>query len=424
MKIGITCPYSWDMPGGVQQHIRDLAEALIDEGHEVSVISPADDDTPLPPYVVGAGRAVPVPYNGSVARLSFGFLSASRVRRWVRDGGFDVLHVHEPEIPSLSLLACWVATGPIVATVHTAIPRSRVLLVTYPVVRTGMEKIMGRIAVSEAARTTLVEHIGGDAVVIPNGVATRRYRKAEPLPGWPGPGGAIGFLGRLDEPRKGLAVLLKAFEILGPERPGLRLLIAGPSGDAADVVQRVPAGLRDRVVLLGQVSEEDKVRVLHSVDVFCSPNTGGESFGIVTAEAMAAGLPIVASDIDAFRQVLRGGEAGELFATGDAADLARVAAGCSTTRRAAPSCRPRRRPRWPGTTGPWWPATSSRSTRRSSSAARRWRWPPTRGAGWRDRGHHPDHRGARCSSGCTCPGGPGASTACTPGSTWPASRWT
>jgi len=325
MKIGITCPYSWDVPGGVQQHIRDLAEALIDEGHDVSVISPADDDTPLPPYVTGAGRAVPVPYNGSVARLSFGFLSVSRVRRWIKDGNFDVLHVHEPEIPSLSLLACWVASGSIVATFHTAIPRSRVLLVTYPVVRTGLEKINGRIAVSEAARTTLVEHIGGDAVVIPNGVATRRYRKAEPLPGWPGSGGAIGFLGRLDEPRKGLQVLLKAFEVLGQERPGLRLLIAGPAADPGDVLDRVPAALRDRVVLLGQVSEEDKVRVLHSVDVFCSPNTGGESFGIVTAEAMAAGVPIVASDIEAFRRVLRGGEAGELFTTGDAGDLARAA---------------------------------------------------------------------------------------------------
>jgi phosphatidylinositol alpha-mannosyltransferase len=289
------------------------------------VISPADDDTPLPPYVVGAGRAVPVPYNGSVARLSFGFLSVSRVRRWLHQGGFDVLHVHEPGIPSLSLLACWVASGPIVATVHTAIPRSRVLVVTYPVLRTALEKINGRIAVSEAARTTLVEHIGGDAVVIPNGVATRRYRKAEPLPGWPGPGGAIGFLGRLDEPRKGLAVLLKAFEILGPDRPELRLLVAGPAADAEEVLSRVPAGLRDRIVLLGQVSEDDKVRVLHSVDVFCSPNTGGESFGIVTAEAMAAGLPVVASDIDAFRQVLDGGEAGELFSTGDAADLARAA---------------------------------------------------------------------------------------------------
>ena len=106
-------------------HIRDLAESLIEIGHSVSVISPADDDTPLPPYVVPAGRAVPVPYNGSVARLSFGFLSASRVRRWLKEGGFDLLHVHEPAVPSLSLLACWVASGPIVATVHTAMPRSR-----------------------------------------------------------------------------------------------------------------------------------------------------------------------------------------------------------------------------------------------------------------------------------------------------------
>ncbi len=325
MKIGMVCPYSWDVPGGVQQHVRDLAEALIDDGHEVSVISPADDDTPLPPYVVGAGRAVPVPYNGSVARLSFGFVSASRVRRWVKEGGFDLLHVHEPGIPSLSLLACWVASGPIVATVHTAIPRSRVLVVTYPVLRTALEKISGRIAVSEAARTTLVEHIGGDAVVIPNGVATRRYRKAEPLPGWPGTGGSIGFLGRMDEPRKGLPVLLKAFETLGAQRPGLRLLIAGRTGDPEEVLNRVPAALRDRVVLVGQVSEDDKIRVLHSVDVFCSPNTGGESFGIVTAEAMAAGVPIVASDIDAFRQVLRGGAAGELFTAGDAAELAAAA---------------------------------------------------------------------------------------------------
>ena len=109
VRVGLVCPYTWDVPGGVQEHIRDLAEALIDLGHQVSVISPADDDTPLPGYVVPAGRAVPVPYNGSVARLAFGFLSASRVRRWLKEGGFDVLHVHEPAAPSLSLLACWVA---------------------------------------------------------------------------------------------------------------------------------------------------------------------------------------------------------------------------------------------------------------------------------------------------------------------------
>ena len=310
----------------MQSHIRDLTEALIELGHSVSVISPADDDAPLPDYLVSAGRPVPVPYNGSVARLSFGPLSASRVRRWVKEGNFDVLHVHEPTAPSLSMLACWIASGPIVATVHTAMPRSRVLQASIPILRSALEKINGRIAVSEAARTMLVEHLGGDAVVIPNGVATRRYAApADPLPGWPGEGGAIGFLGRMDEPRKGLPILLQAFAALGPQRPGLRLLIAGP-GDQQEVLDRVPAALHDRVVMLGQVSEDDKVRMLHSVDVFCAPNTGGESFGIVLAEAMAAGAPIVASDLDAFRRVLRNGRAGELFANGDPADLARAAA--------------------------------------------------------------------------------------------------
>ena len=325
MRIGLACPYSWDVPGGVQQHIRDLAEALIELGHEVSVIAPADEDRELPDYVVPTGKAMPVPYNGSVARLSFGPLSANRVRRWLRDGDFDVLHAHEPSVPSLPLLACWAASGPIVATVHTAMPRSRILLATQPVLRTALEKIDARIAVSEAARSTFVEHLGGDAVLIPNGVATRRYRLARPLDGWPAAGGAVGFLGRMDESRKGLAVLLRAFELLAPGRPGLRLLIAGP-GDADEQRRRLPVSLRERAVFLGEVSEEDKIRVLHSVDVFCSPNTGGESFGIVTAEAMAAGVPIVASDIPAFRQVLRDGRAGELFAVGDPADLARVTA--------------------------------------------------------------------------------------------------
>jgi len=324
MRIGIVCPYTWNVPGGVQQHVRDLAETLIDLGHHVSVISAADDDVPLPAYVVPAGRAVPVPYNGSVARLSFGFVSASRVRRWIRDGDFDVLHVHEPAAPSLSLLACWIATGPIVATFHTANPRSRVLHAAEPVLQSALEKISARIAVSEAARRTLVEHLGGDAVLIPNGVAIRRFAKADPLPGWPGPGGALVLLGRFDEPRKGLPILLRAFDEMARQRPGLRLLIAG-RGDTDDVLDRVDAGVRDRVVMLGMVSEEDKARVLHSVDVFCAPNTGGESFGIVLAEAMAAGAPIVASDIEAFRKVLRGGQAGGLFAVGDPGDLARAA---------------------------------------------------------------------------------------------------
>ena len=321
----MVCPYTWDVPGGVQEHIKELAEALIGLGHEVSVISPADDDNPLPGYVVPAGRAVPVPYNGSVARLAFGPLSAARVRRWVKEGGFDVLHVHEPAAPSLSLLACWVADGPIVATVHTANPRSRAMHAAYLALQTALEKISGWIAVSEAARTTLVEHMGGDAVLIPNGVTVSRYEGARPLPGWPGEGGVLGFLGRMDEPRKGLDVLLRAFELLAVQRPGLRLLVAGP-GDLDEVRAKVPGAIRDRLILLGQVTQEDKARFYHSVDVFCAPNTGGESFGVVLIEAMAAGAPIVASDLDAFQLVLRDGRAGELFPAGDPAALAAAAA--------------------------------------------------------------------------------------------------
>jgi len=325
VRVGLVCPYSWDIPGGVQAHVRDLAETLIRLGHEVSVLAPADDDTPLPPYVVGAGRSVPVRYNGSVARLQFGPVSATRVRRWLREGKFDVLHIHEPVAPSLSLLACMLARGPIVATFHTANPRSRSLSAAHGVLQPFLEKIRGRIAVSAAARQVQVEHLGGDAVEIPNGVAVAHYAAAEPLPGYPRPGGTVGFVGRYDEPRKGMTVLLTALAMLAPRRPDLRLLVAG-RGDAEELLDGVPPALAGRVDLLGQVSEAVKARMLRSVDVYCAPNLGGESFGIILLEAMAAGAPIAASDLDAFRRVLDDGRAGALFPTGAAAALARVLA--------------------------------------------------------------------------------------------------
>jgi phosphatidylinositol alpha-mannosyltransferase len=168
----------------------------------------------------------------------------------------------------------------------------------------------------------------------------RRFADAEPLPGWPGPGGALGFVGRVDEPRKGLDVLLRAFVALRAERPDLRLLVAGPG----DIEQPLPPG----VTLLGQVSEAVKAQVYRSVDVFVAPNTGGESFGIILLEAMAAATPVVASDLDAFRLVLRDGLAGALAPVADPAGLADVcgallddaerrqalvAAGCATVAR-------------------------------------------------------------------------------------------
>jgi len=320
VRIGIVCPYSFDVPGGVQAHVRDLAEALLALGHTVSVLAPADDESTLPDYVVAAGRSVPVPYNGSVARVAFGPLSLARVRRWLRDGAFDVLHVHEPTAPSLSLLACIAARGPIVATFHTATTRSRALAAWSTTLQPVLEKISGRIAVSALARRVQVEHLDGGAVEIPNGVAVARFATAAPLPGWPGDGGAVGFLGRFTEPRKGYAVLRDAFVRLAPARPGLRLLVAGP-GDPAAAVEGVPGDLRPRVVTLGTVSEAEKARMLHSVDVFVAPNTGGESFGMVLTEALAAGTPVVASDLDAFRRVLADGAAGELVPVGNAAEL-------------------------------------------------------------------------------------------------------
>ena len=322
MRVGLVCPFPWDVPGGVMAHVRDLATALDRLGHEASVLAPVDDHgAPLPPYVVPAGRSVPVRYNGSVARLIFGPLSAVRARKWLREGEFDVLHLHSPEALSLSLLTLMSAGGPIVATFHSANPRSRVLAAFSPALAPQLEKIQGRIAVSPAARRTIVEHLGGDAVVIPNGVDVAAFAAAQPLPGWPGSDGAVGFLGRLDEPRKGLDVLLDAFTGLARRRPGLRLLVAGP-GNVAAVRRSLPAGLRSRVVLLGQVSEQDKARFFASIDVYVVPNTGGESFGIVLLEAMAAGTPVAASDLDAFRAVLDGGRSGELFPVGDAGALA------------------------------------------------------------------------------------------------------
>ena len=322
MKIGITCPYSWDTPGGVQFHVRDLAEHLIGLGHDVSVLAPSDDDMPLPPYVVPAGRAVPVPYNGSVARLNFGFLSAARVRRWLHDGAFDVLHVHEPGTPSLSLLACWNASGPIVATFHTANTKSRAMTAAYPILQPAFEKINARIAVSEYARRTLVEHLGGDAVVIPNGVDVAYFTKTAPKPEWSG--GTIGFLGRFEEPRKGLPVLLEALPAIVGKLPETRLLVAGP-GDTAEATRELPASIRGNVTFLGMLSDADRAAFLRSVDLYCAPNTGGESFGIILVEAMSAAVPVLASDLAAFSLVLNGGSAGRMFPNGDAAALADAA---------------------------------------------------------------------------------------------------
>jgi phosphatidylinositol alpha-mannosyltransferase len=329
MRIGMVCPYPWDVPGGVQYHVRDLAETLRGLGHHVEVLTPAEREENLPDeHVTWVGRAVPVPYNGSIASMQFGLVSAARVRRWLREGAFDVVHVHEPASVSISLLVCIIAEGPIVATFHAATTRSKVLAVLGPWFRPWLEKITGRIAVSDFARRVQVEHLGGDAVVIPNGVHVPAFAAGPQLPGYVRGEGSptIGFLGRYDEPRKGLPVLLEAMRTLVRDHPSVRLLVAG-RGDPDELDELVGKELRPHVTLLGELTEPEKAAFLRSVDVYCAPNLLGESFGVILLEAMAAGAPVVASDLDAFARVLEEGAAGLLVSRGDAAALARALSG-------------------------------------------------------------------------------------------------
>lgn len=321
LRIGIVCPYSWDVPGGVQNHIRDLAEFLINNGHHVEVLAPATESEDLPDYVVSAGRAVSIPYNGAVARVLFGVVANSRVRNWINYGNFDLLHLHEPAIPSLSLLACWAGEGAMIGTFHAAAKYQKAIVAIGPILEPVIEKLSARIAVSESARLTLTAHLETDAIVIPNGIYADNYRNGSSRPEWQG--NTIGFLGRFEEDRKGLPVLLDALPIISRFIPDIRVLIAGP-GDSEEVLENVDPQLRDRVEFLGKISEEDKADFLASISLYIAPNTGGESFGIILAEAMAGGAAVIASDIPAFADVLGNGQYGTLFESENSEHLAKV----------------------------------------------------------------------------------------------------
>jgi len=318
-RIGIVCPYGWDTPGGVQSHVRDLAEYLIREGHFVSVLAPAIDDENLPHYVTSAGRPISIPYNGAVARVLFGPIAFSRVRHWISQGDFDVLHLHEPAIPSISLLACWAAEGPLVGTFHAAAKRQKVTFAVAPFLEPVIEKLNARIAVSEAARETLTEHLDTDAIVVPNGIYASLYRDGKLDERWTG--NTLGFIGRFEEPRKGLSVLTQALPAIIAEFPDVKIFVAGP-GESSDTLKDIQPSLRSRFTFMGRISEEEKANFLASVGLYIAPNTGGESFGIILAEALAAGASVVASDITAFDSLLGHGDYGTLFQSENPDDLA------------------------------------------------------------------------------------------------------
>jgi phosphatidylinositol alpha-mannosyltransferase len=326
IKIGMVCPYGWDNPGGVQTHVRELTEHLIAEGHQVSVFAPVSNEENIKDeWLVNAGKPISIPVNGSVARLLFGPIASSRVKQWISQGDFDLLHLHEPAIPSLSLLACSAATGPMVGTFHVSSPKQKAIYAIGPILEPIVEKLTARIAVSESARQTLMDHFDTDAVVIPNGIEGAQYANAKPTIHWRNPN-TIGFIGRFEEPRKGLQVLIDALPIIARFIPDVRLLIAGP-GESDEFVQGLDIGLRNRLAFLGFLTDEEKASFLKSIDIYVAPNTGGESFGIILTEALSAGTPVVASDIPAFKAVLENGDAGLLFKNEEPADLAKVLIG-------------------------------------------------------------------------------------------------
>lgn len=322
MRIVQVSPYSWDVPGGVQIHVRQLAERLRSHGHDVHILAPGKP--PLVRHDVRiVGRAVPVRGNGSVARICFSPQSATEVERVLREIRPDVIHVHEPLVPSTSMFAVLYGSAPVVATFHSNVPRETPHSLFYrmgvPFVRPVWQQIDARVAVSAAARDSVCHRMGdAEFVIIPNGIDVDRFAAAKPL-ALP-PGRHLLFVGRL-EPRKGFPVALRAFERLTSRYPDLRLLVVGDGADKKAVTE-LPAAVRARVEMLGRVGDDRLPGYFAAADLFVSPALGGESFGIVLAEAMAAGLPIVASDIPGYRDVARHGKEALLFPPDDDAAMA------------------------------------------------------------------------------------------------------
>ncbi|MBV9213319.1 MAG: flippase-like domain-containing protein [Actinobacteria bacterium] len=330
MRVALVSPYSYTYPGGVGRHVEALARELIGRGDDVRLFAPYDPDDrraramhrgarperrAAPPYLVSLGRTIGIPANGAVSNLSFTPHGVATIGRELRDGGFDVVHVHQPNAPAMSWVATEAARVPLVGTFHT--------YATNPVVERTVSSVLGarrvyqklhaRIAVSEAARWTAMRWYGGHYEVIPNGV------DLDAAPAGPKPRAdhlRLLFVGRAEE-RKGLPILLRAFEALRGTGVDARLTVAGATPDEVE-----PYLLdRDGVDVQGRVSEDEKWRLLHRSDVVCAPSLGGESFGMVLTEAFAAGTPVVCSDIAGYRDVARDGVEGLLVPAGDPAAL-------------------------------------------------------------------------------------------------------
>ena len=299
MRVALVCPYSWSVPGGVQMHVAGLAEALRIEGIEAEILAPADGPAN---GVVPLGRSLPIPSNGSVQRVALSPAAIRRTATAMRSRRHDLVHLHEPMLPAVCLTATETSRAPLVGTFHMARQALLWYRVFGPVVRRAAGRLAVRIAVSPASRDYVARALPGAYELIPNGID---YDTLAAIDSTARSGGRILFVGR-PEPRKGLPVVLEAFRSLGRDT---ELVLVGPSGDFGP-----------RVQALGRVGAGRLREELARADVLCAPSLGGESFGVVLAEGMAAGLPVVASRIRGYEAVLPE-SCGRLVAPGDASAL-------------------------------------------------------------------------------------------------------
>jgi phosphatidylinositol alpha-mannosyltransferase len=325
MKIALVSPYDLAVPGGVNSHIHHLADNFMALGHEVRIIAPASDMRNISPYAIVVGRPRSIPAGGSIARMAMSPRLAEPVRRILAEERFDIVHVHEPLVSFLPIQFLRFSTAVNVGTFHAARDSgARLYIYTRRLLMHCFRRLDGKIAVSRAASRLIAPHFPGYYNIIPNGVDVEHFSApTEPLPEWDDGMVNILFLGRLEK-RKGLSYLLRAFARVKAARPNTRLLIVG----GYDARQKrgydrwiAETGVRD-VHFIGYVPLEELPRYHRSAHIFCAPNTGNESQGIILLEAMAAGLPVVASNIDGFALVLTHGVEGLLVRPKDSDALA------------------------------------------------------------------------------------------------------
>ena len=324
MKIAMVSPYDFTWPGGVTAHVTQLARELGRSGHEVQVLAPhsppresqdADLHVPL-------GRSVPLPSGGSIARVSLSWWLYPKIRALLRKEQFDVIHLHEPMAPILPLCVLEFSDSVNVGTFHASYARQHLYRITHPIIKRWQQRLHGNIAVSPAARRYVNNTFPGDYEIIPNGIDFKHFStNVAPMPQYQDGKINILFVGRLEK-RKGLRYLLEAYGKLKWDLPNIRLIVVGPGNpDKESYLVMSSQNLQD-VEFVGRVSYDDLPRYYASADIFCSPATGAESFGIVLLEAMSASKPVVASDIEGFRGVMTHGEQGLLVPKKDSNAMA------------------------------------------------------------------------------------------------------